>query len=157
IEKPKVATTSAPLCGIGVYLFHKDFLTHIARFEPEPTSLILALNHFAKKSQVSVSNIRQEFLPLKYPGHLWHYARYLGIDTELNWNVLGAGQGIVSRGCILEPGVELSNVILAPDVFIGSGTRTVGRDKWNDLDAVVIGEGATIGEKVTLEAGVRIG
>lgn len=165
-EKPSTASTEAPLCGTGVYLLHEAFIPYLVSYHPDPTSLILALDKAAKAGRVSVARSRHEFLPLKYPGHLWAYVRFLGLN--LCFMNSGAGRRdyqiaqlpnryIASRDCLVGPGASLYNAILAPEVVIGAGTRTIPQPVWDDLGAVVIGEGATIGSNVTIAPSVRIG
>lgn len=158
-EKPATASSARPLCSTGVYLFHSEFVGHLAKFEPDPISIVLAIDELGKAGNVSVAASRNEFLPLKYPGHLWAYARYLGLGSA------AAPQGshadlhecIVSEGCTVGGEVRLHNAILAPGVVIGSGTVITNGGPWRDLDAVVIGQDATIGTNVTIAPRVRIG
>lgn len=167
-EKPKSAASARPLCSMGIYLFRRAFTSYLAAHEPDPLSIVFAIDQLARGGQASVARSRNEFLPLKYPGHLWAYARFLGLvprpaaehDGEpVNGNGWEAGRSgcIVSAGCILGDEVSLPNAILAPDVVIGSGTEILNGGRWRDLDAVVIGRGATIGTNVKIAPGVRIG
>src|SRR6266487_3748105 len=176
-EKPGSASSARPLCSTGVYLFGQSFVGHLAEFEPDPISIVLAIDQLGKAGKASVVARSHEFLPLKYPGHLWAYARYLGLapsPAAMSAAVPGAaampgrpadGDGslavlggcIVSEHCTVGDDVSLHNAILAPGVVIGSGTEIANGGKWRDLDAVVIGEGATIGKNVTIAPRVRIG
>lgn len=167
-EKPESAASPRPLCSMGIYLFRRAFTSYLAAHEPDPLSIVLAIDQLAKAGQASVARSRNEFLPLKYPGHLWAYARFLDLvphpaavqgSQPTNGNSSAAGQSgcIVSEGCTLGDDVSLPNAILAPDVVIGSGTEILNPDSWQDLDAVVIGRGATIGTNVKITPRVRIG
>lgn len=167
-EKPMSAGCPRPLCSMGIYLFHSTFTRHLADHEPDPLSIIRALDQVAKTGKASVARSRNEFLPLKYPGHLWAYARFLDLASApaagpagdvVNGAGYRADHGgcIVSEDCTLGADVSLYNAILAPGVAIGSGTEIMNGGEWHDLDAVVIGQGATVGTNVTLAPRVRIG
>lgn len=156
-EKPATASSSRPLCSMGVYLFDREFVGHLAKFEPDPISIVLAIDELGKSGRASVAASRNEFLPLKYPGHLWAYARYLGLGPGEGSRPGDLGECIVSEGCTVGDDVRLCNAILAPGVVIGSGTAITNGGPWSDLDAVVIGRGATIGTNVTIAPRVRIG
>jgi glucose-1-phosphate thymidylyltransferase len=167
-EKPATAGSPRPLCSMGVYLFHRTFTRYLADLEPDPLSIVRAIDTLAKAGKASVATSGHEFLPLKYPGHLWAYARFLDLVSQPE-----GGQGgetvnsvgfladrrdcIISEDCTLGDNVSLRNAILAPAVVIGSGTEVRSGGKWDDLDAVVIGQGATIGANVTIAPRVRIG
>jgi NDP-sugar pyrophosphorylase family protein len=166
-EKPRSASSPSPLCSMGVYLFDRSFTKHLAEFEPDPISIVLAIDRLAKAGQASVAESKHQFLPLKYPGHLWAYARFLDL---VPWYGAGTEDGgldgdyrsaqidcIVSEGCVLADGVSLRNAILAPDVVVGAGTEILVGGAWDDLDAVVIGQGATVGADVRFEPRVRVG
>lgn len=163
IEKPGTAATPDPLCSMGLYLCSQEFAHCLNEAAAGPTSMITAIELAAKVGKAGIMQTRDEFLPLKYPGHLWNLARYLGLteapvispaDGSASFD--NPGRCIVSAGCDLGQ-VSLDNVIMAENVVIGSGTKTVGDREWNDLDAVSIGENATIGSDVRLHPGVRIG
>jgi NDP-sugar pyrophosphorylase family protein len=164
-EKPTSAGRPRPLCSMGIYLFHSAFTSYLADFEPDPLSIVLAIDRAAKAGQASVARSRNEFLPLKFPGHLWAYARFLdlaprtadGLGSETASGQDGRGLCIVSEDCTLGDHVSLHNAILAPGVVIGSGTEIANGTQWNDLDAVVIGPGAIIGAGVSIAPRVRIG
>jgi NDP-sugar pyrophosphorylase family protein len=163
IEKPATAETSDPLCSMGLYLCSQEFTSCLTEAAPGPTSMITAIELAAKVGKAGIMQTRNEFLPLKYPGHLWNIARYLGLaDAPVISPADGSarfgdpGRCIVSTGCDLGQ-VWLDNVIMGENVVIGSGTRTIGDRSWNDLDAVAIGENTTIGSDVRLQPGVRIG
>jgi NDP-sugar pyrophosphorylase family protein len=166
-EKPHSAGSSSPLCSMGVYLFDSSFTTYLADFEPDPISIVLAIDQLAKAGKASVARSQHEFLPLKYPGHLWAYARFLDLAPRHGHAAVGPDFGgsypqsqidsIVSEGCTLADDISLHNAILAPGVVIGAGTEILNAGTWDDLDAVVIGQDATIGNNVTIAPGVRIG
>ncbi|HXP19527.1 MAG TPA: NDP-sugar synthase [Streptosporangiaceae bacterium] len=167
-EKPSAAAIPEPLCSMGVYLFHRAFTGYLADFEPDPLSIVFAIDQLARAGKASVAASSHEFLPLKYPGHLWAYARFLdlvrpaadGLGGEpVNADGFPADRGdcIISEDCAIGDDVSLRNAILAPGVVIGSGATVRGGAEWNDLDAVVIGQGATIGANVTIAPRVRIG
>ena len=165
-EKPSTASSATPLCGTGVYLLHKAFISYLANVSSDPTGLILALDEAAKFDKVSVARSQHQFFPLKYPGHLWAYARFVGLgvnsvnsSAELNEHEITRrriNRYIASTNCVVEPGSWLYNAILAPNVVVGAGAQTI-RPSSDDLDAVVIGEGATIGSNVRIAPAVRIG
>jgi NDP-sugar pyrophosphorylase family protein len=168
VEKPATAATAEPLCSMGVYLFRSAFTRCLADFEPDPLSIIFAIDRLAKEGKASVCRTRQVFLPLKYPGHLWAYARYLklwdhpadgGGSDAANGSAFDPRQAdcIISAGCSIGDRVSMRNAILAPGVVIGAGTRVEATGSWADLDAVAIGPGATIGTNVTIAPRVRIG
>lgn len=160
VEKPDTWADPEPLCSMGLYLCSKDYADCLTEAAPGPTSMITAIELAAKVGKAGVIQSQQQFLPLKYPGHLWNIARYLGLGDSpgrLQADSSAAqGRCIVSENCVLGE-VSLDNVIMGENVVIGSGTRTVGDCDWDDLDAVVIGENATIGSNVLLKPGVRVG
>jgi NDP-sugar pyrophosphorylase family protein len=166
-EKPRSASSPIPLCSMGVYLFDRSFTRHLANFEPDPISIVLAIDQLAKAGKASVARSQHEFLPLKYPGHLWAYARFLDLvprhgretgSPDLDGSYPQSQiDCIMSEGCTLADGVSLHNAILAPDVVVGAGTQILNGGSWDDLDAVVIGQGATIGAGVTIAPRVRVG
>jgi NDP-sugar pyrophosphorylase family protein len=167
-EKPRSAGGPKPLCSMGVYLFDRSFTGYLGEFEPDPISIVLAIDQLAKAGKASVAHSEHEFLPLKYPGHLWAYARFLDLVPRPGCDVGGAQDPdgvyadtrldcIVSEGCTLGDDIALHNVILAPGVVIGSGAEIGASEGWDDLDAVVIGQGATIGANARIAPRVRIG
>lgn len=164
VEKPDSADSRAPLCSMGVYLFAKEFIDCLTVVKPGAMSIIDAIDLAAKAGRAGVVKSSNIFLPLKFPGHLWAYVRHLGLEFSLRGSSivnatcheLAQGQCLVSEGCVIGE-VCLDNMIIGPNVVIGSGTRTVEQSTWDDLNAVVIGQGATIGPDVLLTPGVRIG
>lgn len=167
-EKPASASSARPLCSMGMYLFHNTFIDYVGALEPNPMSIIYAIDQVAHMGKASVTKSSHKFLPLKYPGHLWAYARFLGVTSDSAVAANGSTKNsrycrsdqnkfIASEGCTIGDHAVLNNAILAPGVVIGSGTEILGGTQWNDLDAVVIGENATIGASVKILPGVRIG
>jgi NDP-sugar pyrophosphorylase family protein len=163
IEKPVTAETPDPLCSMGLYLCSQEFAGCLTEAAPGPTSMITAIELAAKVGKAGIMQTHSEFMPLKYPGHLWNIARYLGLTdvpvispADGSARFIDPGRCIVSAGCDLGQ-VWLDNVIMGENVVIGSGTQTVGARDWNDMDAVAIGENTTIGGDVRLRPGVRIG
>ncbi len=167
-EKPEVAPVSDPLCNMGMYFFHRNFIDILAEVPSAPESIIRALEEIARAGKASIAKSRHQFLPLKYPWHLWAYGRYLDLSASGSkeasgdpaafnvYNKQGTGRYIASEGCVLGD-ASLNNVIMGPYVVIGSGTRTESGPEHNDLHTVAIGQGATIGAGVVLKPGVRIG
>jgi NDP-sugar pyrophosphorylase family protein len=151
VEKPDYADVPDPLCSMGLYLFQREFLNSLRKAEPSPLSIIHAIDDVAKSGRATVVPSRNEFLPLKFPGHLWSYARMLGLISDAPEARL-----LVGDNCVLGD-VLLENVIVGPGCVIGSGTQTIGLDDQADLDAIAIGAGTTIGQNVRLSPRVRIG
>ncbi len=162
VEKPRTAAVPNPLCSMGLYLFQREFVQLLRTVEQGPLSIIHAIDAAAKAGQAAVVPTQNRFLPLKFPGHLWAYARLLGLvcddssDEASDDLSQSGGRLLVGDGCVLGE-VFLDNVIVAPGTVIGSGTQTIGLGHEDDLDAVAIGPGVTIGENVRLAPGVRIG
>jgi NDP-sugar pyrophosphorylase family protein len=150
VEKPAAAPEPAPLCNMGVYRLHRDFLDYLRAVPPDPYAMITAVERAARDERARIVHSAATFLPLKYPGHLWGHVRELH-GGELPERV------ITSEGVSVGPGSVLDNAILAADVTVGAGCRTEPVEQWDDLDAVVIGPGATLGDRVTLARGVRVG
>jgi NDP-sugar pyrophosphorylase family protein len=155
VEKPTVASSLAPLCTMGVYLVNRSFIRTLSSVAQTPTNLVDAIAIAAAHSKARVIESKQVFLPLKFPGHLWAYARYLGQSPGPS-NGKESRSILVSRGCRIE-NAHLCNVIIAQDVEVESGVRTVDTEQWNDMDAVVIGPEAKIGKGVHLYPGVKVG
>ena len=163
VEKPQTSDEPSPLCSMGLYLFHRDFVETLRKVEPGPLSIIDAIDDTAKSGRATVVPSQNQFLPLKFPGHLWAYARMLGLISNESTAaaVRAAGDGstgrmLVGDNCVLGD-VFLDNVIVAPGCVIGSGTRTIGVGPQDDLDVVAIGPAVTIGEDVLLAPRVRVG
>jgi NDP-sugar pyrophosphorylase family protein len=163
VEKPQTSAEPNPLCSMGLYLFQRDFIQLLRTVEQGPLSIIHAIDAAARARQATVVPTQNQFLPLKFPGHLWAYARMLGLISDESADDAGAddlersgGRLLVGDHCVLGE-VFLDNVIVAPGSVIGSGTQTIGLGHEDDLDAVAIGPGVTIGENVRLAPGVRIG
>jgi NDP-sugar pyrophosphorylase family protein len=162
VEKPQTCPEPDPLCSMGLYLFERQFIELLRTVEQGPLSIIHAIDAAAKADQATVVDTRNVFLPLKFPGHLWGYARMLGLVSDESTvsadddPAEGGGRMLVGEGCVLGE-VFLDNVIVAPGTVIGSGAQTIGLGHQDDLDAIAIGPGVTIGENVRLAPGVRIG
>jgi NDP-sugar pyrophosphorylase family protein len=151
VEKPASAPEPTPLCNMGVYRLHRGFLDYLRAVPPDPYALITAIERAATDGRARILQSAATFLPLKYPGHLWSHVR------ELHGGQLPADRIIVSAGASVAPGSRLANAILGPGASVGAGCRTEPADEWDDLDAVVIGPDATVGARVVLGRGVRIG
>ena len=155
VEKPQSAPEPKPLCNMGMYRLHRDFLGYLREVEPDPYAMITAIERAAGDGRARITRSAAPFLPLKYPGHLWGHLRSLhgGVlpGTERR------GRVIVAPGTVIGPRCRLDNAIIGPGATVGAGTRTAPVEQWDDLDAVVVGPGAVIGARVTLGRAVRIG
>jgi NDP-sugar pyrophosphorylase family protein len=155
VEKPQTAREPAPLCNMGVYRLHRDFLGYLRKVKPDPYAMITAIERAAGDGRARIRPSSAQFLPLKYPGHLWGHVR------ELHGGVVPGdartGRVIMGRGAVLAPRCRLDNTVVGPDATVGASTRTEPVTEWDDLDAVVIGPGAIVGARVRIARGVRIG
>jgi NDP-sugar pyrophosphorylase family protein len=151
VEKPASAPEAMPLCNMGVYWLHRGFLGYLRAVPPDPYALITAIERVAAEGRARIRQSAAAFLPLKYPGHLWSHVR------ELHGGELPADRVITGADVSIGPDCRLDNVILGPNSVLGAGCRTYPVGEWADLDAVVVGPGATLGDRVTLAPGVRIG
>lgn len=155
VEKPESAPEPMPLCNMGIYRLHRDFLDYLRKVPADPYAMITAIGQAAADGRARITRSAAPFLPLKYPGHLWGHLRSLH-DGRLPTDDR-AGRVILSADAIVGPRSRLDNAILGAGVTVGASTRTAPVEQWDDLDAVVIGPGAVIGARVTLGRGVRVG
>ena len=155
VEKPQSAPEPTPLCNMGVYRLHRDFLDYVRAVKPDPYAMITAIEKAAGDGRARIMRTAAQFLPLKYPGHLWGHVRSLH-DGELPGDER-AGRLIVGPDAVIGSRSRLDNAILGPGVTVGASTRTARVERWDDLDAVVIGPGAIVGSRVRLGRGVRVG
>lgn len=155
VEKPETAPEPTPLCNMGIYRLHRDFLDYLRDVPPDPYALITAIERGAADGRARITRSAAPFLPLKYPGHLWGHLRSLQHGESPGDE--RSGRLIVSPGTVIGPRSRLDNAILGPDVTIGADSRTAPVRQWDDMDAVVVGPGAVIGARVTLGRRVRIG
>jgi NDP-sugar pyrophosphorylase family protein len=151
VEKPSSASEATPLCNMGVYRLRREFLDYLRDVPADPLALIAAIERAASDGRALVHQSAAPFLPLKYPGHLWGHVR------ALHEGQLPAERVIASGDVYVGPNCRLENAILGPGVRVGAETGTVPVDDWDDLSAVVIGPGASIGARTILSGGVRIG
>lgn len=155
VEKPPTAPEPAPLCNMGVYRLHREFFGYLRKVKPDPYAMITAIERAGRDGRARIRRSSAQFLPLKYPGHLWGHVR------ELHGGVIPGdartGRVIVGRGAVAGPRCRLDNAILGAGVTVGASTRTAPVGQWDDLDAVVIGAGAIVGAQVRIARGVRIG
>jgi NDP-sugar pyrophosphorylase family protein len=155
VEKPESAPEPTPLCNMGIYRLHRDFLDYLRDVPPDPYAMITAIGRAADDRRARITQSAAPFLPLKYPGHLWGHLRSLH-DGELPGNER-TGRVIAAPDAVIGTRTQLDNAILGPGATIGESSRTIPVTQWDDLDAVVVGPGARIGTRVTLGRGVRIG
>jgi NDP-sugar pyrophosphorylase family protein len=155
VEKPSSAPEPTPLCNMGIYRLHRDFLDYLRAVPPDPYAMITAIGRAADAGRARITRSAAPFLPLKYPGHLWGHLRTLHDGTVPGTE--RTGRKIVAPGAVIGPRARLDNAILGPGVTVGASTRTAPITEWDDLDAVVIGPDAVIGARVTLARGVRVG
>ena len=155
VEKPDSAPDPTPLCNMGIYRLHRDFLDYLHDVPPDPYAMITAIERAADDGRARITQSAAPFLPLKYPGHLWGHLRSLH-DGELPGDER-TGRVIAAPDVVIGARARLDNAILGPGATIGASTRTAKVTRWDDLDAVVVGPGAVIGTRVTLGRGVRIG
>lgn len=154
-EKPASAPQPKPLCNMGLYRMHRAFVDYLRDVPDDPYAIISAIQRAAGDGRARILRTEAEFLPLKYPGHLWAHLRSLH-GGRLPGDAT-SGRTIVSAGCVIGTGCLLDNAVLGERVSVGAGTRTEPGEQWNDLDVVVIGPGARIGAGVTLRRGVGVG
>jgi NDP-sugar pyrophosphorylase family protein len=155
VEKPQSAPEPTPLCNMGIYRLHRDFLDYLREVKPGPYAMITAIGRAADDGRARITRSAAPFLPLKYPGHLWGHLRSLH-DGELPGNEQ-TGRVIVAPDAVIGPQSHLDNAIVGSNVTIGASTRTTPVKHWDDLDAVVVGPDAVVGARVTLGRGVRVG
>jgi NDP-sugar pyrophosphorylase family protein len=155
VEKPQKAPEPTPLCNMGVYRLHRDFLGYLRNVKPDPYAMITAIERASLDKRARIRRSSAQFLPLKYPGHLWGHVRELH-DGVIPGDVR-EGRVILSPGAVVAPRCRLDNAILGAGVTVGASTRTEPVDSWDDLNAVVIGPGAIVGSRVRIARGVRIG
>jgi glucose-1-phosphate thymidylyltransferase len=155
VEKPQSAPEPQPLCNMGVYRLHRDFLDVLRTVDPDPFAMITAIERAAADGRARIMRTAAEFLPLKYPGHLWGHVRSLH-DGKLP-GTERTGRLITAADAVIGPRARLDNAIIGPGATVGGGSRTAPVELWDDLDAVVIGPGAIVGSRVRLARGVRIG
>lgn len=151
VEKPAAAPEPMPLCNMGVYRLRREFLDYLRDVPVDPYALITAIERAAADARARIVQSAATFLPLKYPGHLWGHVR------SLHGGELPAERVIVGEGVFVGQDCRLTNAILGSGARLGAGCRTAPAGTWDDLDAVVVGPGATLGARVTLERGVRVG
>ena len=120
-----------------------------------PKAMITAIERAADDGRARIIRSAAQFLPLKYPGHLWGHLRSLH-DGDLPGDER-TGRVIAAPNAVIDEGARLDNAIIGAGATIGANTRTAEVTQWDDLDAVVVGPGAVIGARVTLGRGVRIG
>ena len=155
VEKPETAAEPTPLCNMGLYRLHRDFLDYLRDVPPDPYAMITAIERAADDGRARIIRSAAQFLPLKYPGHLWGHLRSLH-DGNLPGDER-TGRVIAAPNAVIDEGARLDNAIIGAGATIGANTRTAEVTQWDDLDAVVVGPGAVIGARVTLGRGVRIG
>ncbi|MDT4917846.1 MAG: UDP-N-acetylglucosamine diphosphorylase / glucose-phosphate thymidylyltransferase [Pseudonocardiales bacterium] len=155
VEKPATAPEPAPLCNMGVYHLRSGFLDYLRAAPPDPYAMITAVGRAAADGRARITRSAADFLPLKYPGHLWGHVRSLHAG-EIPGDAR-RGRVIGSETAVLGPRCRLDNAILGAGAIVGADCRTAPVEHWDDLDAVVVGPGASIGSRVTLGRGVRLG
>lgn len=155
VEKPASAPGPTPLCNMGVYRLHRDFLEHLRAVPPDPYAMITAIERAAAGGRARITRSAAAFLPLKYPGHLWGHVRELH-GGEIPGTARG-GRVITGPTAVVGPRCRLDNAIVGAGAILGADCRTGPVEHWDDLDAVVVGPGASIGTRVTLARGVRVG
>lgn len=154
IEKPK--ESDLQYANIGVYLFPKSFLQHVAQIELSPRGeleLVDAVTTFVRENDAVVVPVQGAWLPVGYPWDILRANDVLlkdirtSIRGEVHERAVLEGEVIVEEGAQVLPNVVIQgpviikkNAVVGPNCFIRPFS--------------VIGEGAHVGAAVEVKRSV---
>ncbi|HPM08757.1 MAG TPA: NDP-sugar synthase [Candidatus Pacearchaeota archaeon] len=148
VEKPKKGTEPSDYRATGVYILEKDFFDFYNRVEKSIYDFEEALTLYAKKEDLRVLILKQSCsLTLKYPWHLFDYARFL-MDKKL--------KRYISKTAKIDKTAKI-----AGDVYIGDNVRifenSVIKGPCYIGNNSIVGNNVLIREYCNIEANSLIG